>query len=101
MFADSGASAPPLMGTGKPEQVGAAVVSAIERNRREVLVAPVRQRVLGRFAANAPEIVLAARRQPGDEGRRRDRRGPDRQALSRPRARRFAGARPGSGILDR
>ena len=55
MFADSGASAPPLMGTGKPEQVGAAVVSAIERNRREVLVAPVRQRVMGRFAANAPE----------------------------------------------
>ncbi len=56
MFADSGASAPPLMGTGKPEQVGSAVVSAIERNRSEVTVAPLRQQALGRFAANFPEI---------------------------------------------
>ncbi|BBX96387.1 SDR family NAD(P)-dependent oxidoreductase [Mycobacterium lacus] len=56
MFADSGAASPPLIGTGRPEQVGAAVVSAIERNRGEVTVAPLRQRVLARFAANAPEI---------------------------------------------
>jgi len=56
MFADSGAAAPPLIGTGTPEQVGAAVVTAIERNRAEVTVAPLRQRVLARFAANAPEI---------------------------------------------
>jgi short-subunit dehydrogenase len=55
MFADSGASAPPI-GTGTPEQVGAAVVTAIERNRGEVTVAPLRQRVLARFAANAPEL---------------------------------------------
>ncbi|OBK21980.1 SDR family NAD(P)-dependent oxidoreductase [Mycobacterium asiaticum] len=57
MFADSGADAPPLIGTGKPEQVGAAVVSAIERNRGEVTVAPLRQRALARFAANAPEVA--------------------------------------------
>jgi short-subunit dehydrogenase len=56
MFADSGAAAPPLIGTGKPDQVGAAVVNAIERNRGEVTVAPLRQRVLARFAANAPEL---------------------------------------------
>ncbi len=56
MFADSGAAAPPLIGTGKPDQVGAAVVSAIEHNRGEVTVAPLRQRVLARFAANAPEL---------------------------------------------
>jgi short-subunit dehydrogenase len=56
MFAESGAAAPPLIGTGKPEQVGAAVVSAIERNRSEVTVAPLRQRLLARFAANAPEV---------------------------------------------
>ena len=56
MFADSGAAPPPLIGTGKPDQVGAAVVSAIERNRGEVTVAPLRQRVLARFAANAPEL---------------------------------------------
>jgi short-subunit dehydrogenase len=56
MFADSGAAAPPLMGTGTPEQVGAAVVSAIERDRSEVTVAPLRQRALSRFAINAPEL---------------------------------------------
>jgi short-subunit dehydrogenase len=56
MFADSGAAAPPLMGTGKPEQVGAAVVRGIERNRGELSVAPVRQRALSAMAANAPEL---------------------------------------------
>jgi short-subunit dehydrogenase len=56
MFADSGAAAPPLMGTGKPEQVGAAVVRAIERNRAEISVAPIRQRALSAMAANAPEL---------------------------------------------
>lgn len=56
MFAESGAAAPPLIGTGKPDQVGDAVVSAIERNRGEVTAAPLRQRLLARFAANAPEV---------------------------------------------
>ncbi|MCV7194941.1 SDR family NAD(P)-dependent oxidoreductase [Mycobacterium angelicum] len=56
MFADSGAAAPPLIGTGTPQQVGAAVVTAIQRNRAEVTVAPLRQRVLTRFATNAQEI---------------------------------------------
>ncbi len=56
MFADSGASAPPLMGTGTPEQVGAAVIRGIERNRGELSVAPVRQRALSAMAANAPEL---------------------------------------------
>ncbi|OBA82509.1 oxidoreductase [Mycobacterium sp. 1164966.3] len=56
MFADSGASAPPFIGTGRPEEVGAAVVTAIERNRGEVTVAPIRQRVLAQFAVNVPEL---------------------------------------------
>jgi hypothetical protein len=56
MFADSGAAAPPLMGTGTPEQVSAAVVRGIERNRGELSVAPVRQRALSAMAANAPEL---------------------------------------------
>jgi short-subunit dehydrogenase len=56
MFADSGAAAPPLMGTGTPEQVAAAVVRAIERNRSEITVAPLRQRALSRIAVNAPEL---------------------------------------------
>ena len=56
MFADSGAGAPPLIGTGTPEQVAAAVVRAIEHNRSEITVAPLRQRALSRFAINAPEL---------------------------------------------
>ena len=56
MFADSGASAPVAMGTGRPEQVGAAVVRAIERDRGEITVAPLRQRALSRVAVNAPEL---------------------------------------------
>lgn len=57
MFADSNASAPPMMGTGTPEQVGAGVVRAIERNRGEVSVAPLRQRALSAVAANMPELA--------------------------------------------
>jgi short-subunit dehydrogenase len=56
MFADSGVTAPAMLGTGTPEQVGAAVVRAIERDRSEVTVAPLRQRALGRVALNAPEL---------------------------------------------
>jgi hypothetical protein len=57
MFADSGAAMPSLMGTGTPEQVGAAVVRAIERNQGEVKVAPLQQRAIARFAANLPEVA--------------------------------------------
>ena len=56
MFADSGAEPPPGVGTGTPEQVGAAVVAAIERNRSEIVVAPRRQRALARIAQMAPEL---------------------------------------------
>ncbi|MDX6652302.1 MAG: hypothetical protein QOJ38_1083 [Solirubrobacterales bacterium] len=64
MFADSGTRSPAAMGTGTPEQVGAAVVRAIERNRGEISVAPLRQRALGRVAATAPELAgrVAGRR---------------------------------------
>lgn len=56
MFADSGADAPPLLGTGKPQHVADAVVRAIEHNRGEITVAPIRQRVMSRIAINAPEL---------------------------------------------
>jgi short-subunit dehydrogenase len=56
MFADSGAKPPPGVGMGKPRQVAGAVVRAIEHNRREITVAPLRQRVLTRIAINAPEL---------------------------------------------
>jgi short-subunit dehydrogenase len=55
MFADSGAGMP-MVGTGTPAQVGEAVVRAIEHNRGEVTVAPLRQRLLSRIAINAPEL---------------------------------------------
>jgi short-subunit dehydrogenase len=56
MFADSRATLPPGLGTSSPEQVGGAVVRAIERNRGEVSVAPVRQRFLARIGMNTPEL---------------------------------------------
>jgi short-subunit dehydrogenase len=56
MFADSGAKPPSAIGSGTPDQVGAAVVRAIERDRGEVTVAPLRQRALARVAINAPEL---------------------------------------------
>jgi short-subunit dehydrogenase len=56
MFAESGAPPPPGLGTGTPQQVGDAVVRAIERDKSEISVAPLRQRALARFAMMAPEI---------------------------------------------
>ncbi len=44
MFADAGSKPPPGMGTSTPEQVGAATVKAIERNKVEVTIAPLAQR---------------------------------------------------------
>ena len=63
MFADSGARMPRAMGTSSPEEVAAGVVSAIERDRAEVEVAPRIQRVLANFAARRPDAAgrLAAR----------------------------------------
>jgi short-subunit dehydrogenase len=56
MFAESGAAPPPGLGTGTPEQVGKAVVRAIEGDKSEISVAPLRQRALARFAMMAPEL---------------------------------------------
>jgi short-subunit dehydrogenase len=56
MFADSGAKPPPGVGTGTPQQVASAVVRAIERDKGEISVAPMRQRALARFAMFAPEL---------------------------------------------
>jgi short-subunit dehydrogenase len=68
MFADSGAKPPPGMGTGTPEQVGAGVVRAIERDKAEVVVAPVPQRVMAHFALTSPSV--AVRSQSGSTGQR-------------------------------
>jgi short-subunit dehydrogenase len=68
MFADSGAKPPPGMGTGTPEQVGKGVMRAIERDKAEVVVAPLPQRALAHFALASPAI--AARVQSGSAGQK-------------------------------
>ncbi|HEU4360900.1 MAG TPA: SDR family NAD(P)-dependent oxidoreductase [Mycobacterium sp.] len=57
MFADSGAAPLFGLGTGTSEQVANAVVRAIEQNRAEICVAPLRQRVLSRLAMLTPELL--------------------------------------------
>jgi short-subunit dehydrogenase len=67
MFHDSGAKPPPGFGTTTPDKVAAAVLTAIERNRHEVDVAPVVQRMLTNFAMRRPELAarIAYRRGSG------------------------------------
>lgn len=57
MFADSGAAPLFGLGTGTPEQVGNAVVRAIERDKAEICVAPLRQRAVTRLMMLAPELL--------------------------------------------
>jgi short-subunit dehydrogenase len=68
MFADAGAKPPPGMGTGTPEQVGAATVKAIERNKVEVTVAPIQQRIGAHIALVSPSISDKA--QSGSAGQK-------------------------------
>jgi short-subunit dehydrogenase len=60
MFADSGAKPPPGMGTTTPERVAAATVKAIERDKVELAVAPLQQRVMSHFALASPAISVRA-----------------------------------------
>ncbi len=67
MFHDSGARAPAALGTTTPEAVADGVLTAIERNRHEVSVAPRLQRALANFALRRPELAarVAYRRGKG------------------------------------
>lgn len=60
MFAESGAKPPPGMGTATPEQVGDAVVKAIERDKVELAVAPLPQRALAHFGMLSPSTAVWA-----------------------------------------
>ncbi len=60
MFADSGAKPPPGMGTSTPQQVGAGVVKAIERNKVEVAVAPLPVRALAHLGLASPRVAMRA-----------------------------------------
>lgn len=68
MFAESGAKPPPGMGTATPEQVGAATVKAIERNKVEVTVAPLPQRAGAHLALMSPSLGVKA--QSGSAGQK-------------------------------
>jgi short-subunit dehydrogenase len=68
MYADSGAKPIPGLGTGSPKQVADAVVKAIERNKVEIAVAPVRQRALAHFALATPGISVKVA--SGDAGQK-------------------------------
>jgi short-subunit dehydrogenase len=50
MFHNSGAKAPPGIGTATPDEVGKAVLDAIVKDRGEVEVAPIQQRAFVSFA---------------------------------------------------
>jgi len=58
MFADAGAQPPPGLGTSTPQEVAGAVVSAIERDRMEVAVAPLRQRALAHLGLASPRVAM-------------------------------------------
>ncbi|HEU4707323.1 MAG TPA: SDR family NAD(P)-dependent oxidoreductase [Solirubrobacterales bacterium] len=68
MFADAGVKPPPGMGTSSPEQVGAATVKAIERNKVEVTVAPLPQRAGAHLALMSPALGVKA--QSGSAGQK-------------------------------
>ncbi len=57
MFADSGDKPPMNLGTSSPQEVADAVVEAIEKNKIELDVAPIRQRELANFAHRFPGVA--------------------------------------------
>ena len=63
----SGVTLPPGVGTRSPEDVGAAVISAIERNRAEVEVAPLPLRLGTAIASVAPALSAAVSRRLGSD----------------------------------
>jgi uncharacterized protein len=67
MFAEAEVKLPAGVGTSSPEDVARAVVSAIERDRAEVDVAPLTMRAGATFAGVAPELASKVARRLGSE----------------------------------
>jgi uncharacterized protein len=65
MFHDAGAKLPAYVGTKTPEDVADAVVSAIERNRAEVVVAPIGVRLGATLSMVVPELAANVQRKLG------------------------------------
>ncbi len=68
MFAEAGAKTPPLMGTTTPAAVADAVVEAIEKDRVEIAVAPLLDRVAAHAGMVSP--ALSVRAQSGAAGQK-------------------------------
>ena len=69
MYADAGSvKLPPGVGTSSPEQVVRAVLTAIERNRMEVTVAPLPLRLGASIGAMAPGLSAFGQRLAGGAG---------------------------------
>lgn len=67
MFADAGIELPWFVRTRSPEEVAAAVIRAVQRNRAEVEVAPVTLRLGASFATVAPAIAAEVSRRLGGD----------------------------------
>ena len=65
MWADAEVDPPPMIGTTTPQKVAKAVVRAIERDRNEITVAPLRQRFLAEFGYRHPEFAGRVQRRGG------------------------------------
>jgi uncharacterized protein len=72
MFADANVQLPKGVGTSTPEEVAKAVVTAIEKNRGEIDVAPLSMRLGSTFAGIAPELAATVSRRMGAEDIARD-----------------------------
>jgi short-subunit dehydrogenase len=68
MFADSGATLPPGVGTSTPEDVARGIIRAIERNRAEVDVAPLALRAGANIAGLAPGTSWTVQKRLGATG---------------------------------
>ncbi len=67
MFADARVRLPPGVGTRTPEQVAAAVIRAIERNRAEIEVAPLAVRLGASLGGLAPQSAATVNRLLGGD----------------------------------
>jgi short-subunit dehydrogenase len=65
MWADAEVDPPPMIGTTTPQKVAKAVVRAIERNRNEITVAPLRQRFIAEIGYRHPEFAGRVQRRGG------------------------------------
>jgi short-subunit dehydrogenase len=67
MFAESGVELPGHVGTSTPEDVGGAVVVAIEHDRGELDVAPLGMKLGVRFATIAPAVASRVQKRLGSD----------------------------------